>query len=142
MFKLNIYISTIVFMMVGNLLFAERGMSGVYTVGSVGNFPTLKAFFDSVNVSVVDDTIYTDTMDNITDTSNAVLNAVNYNGDLKPIRIYSSSGGFVISGNISDLLIDLNGVDYVIFDLSGVYFLRYTNEATTQEIKRVVKQYN
>ncbi len=86
------------------------------TVGTGGDYTTLKAAFDAINAGSITGTITLEIISNTTETASAVLNesgtgSANYNGVfIHPTGIYE------VSGNLNGPLVDLNGADKVIID--------------------------
>lgn len=85
----------------------------VFTVGSGGNYSTLKTVFDAINAG----TITLQIISNTTETATATLNAsgsgpANYSS----VLIYATGAGYSISGNIANPLVNFNGADNVVID--------------------------
>ncbi|MGA9115818.1 MAG: BNR-repeat neuraminidase N-terminal domain-containing protein, partial [Bacteroidota bacterium] len=100
-------------------------IAGAVTIGATpgpegtppGTFANIKAFFDSVNASIVTGNITASIISNIAETATATLNAVNYDAfGPYSILIQPSGGSWADTGSIAGALIDLNGADYVKFD--------------------------
>ena len=87
------------------------------TVGTAGNYPTLKAAFDAINTGAITGSITLQIISSTTETVSAALNA-NGSGSASytSVFIYPTGTGYVISGSVSGPLIDLNGADSVTFD--------------------------
>lgn len=88
-----------------------------YTVGSSGNYTTLKAAFDAINAGTITGVITLQIISSTTETATASLNAsgtglANYNS----VLIYATGAGYSISGSIANPLITLNGADNVVID--------------------------
>lgn len=94
-------------------------ISGSWTIGTGGNYPTLREFFNFINSCQVNENIVGNVISNITDNNSAVLNAVNYVGGPWQIRIQPHNGNWVLSGSVAGPLVDLNGADYIVFDGNG-----------------------
>ncbi len=96
-------------------------ISGDFTVGTGGDYETLKAAFDDINAQVVDGDInLTILASGTTETASAVLNAVAYEGGPWTITIKPAEGATpTITGAIGGALVKLNGADYVVIDGSN-----------------------
>ena len=87
------------------------------TIGSSGDYTTLKAAFDAINSGNITGTIFLQITGNIVETSSAVLNASGSgSANYTTVRIYPTVTGCTISGNLATALIDLNGADNVSID--------------------------
>ncbi|WP_395064145.1 hypothetical protein [Flavobacterium sp.] len=87
------------------------------TVGSGGNYATLKAAFDAINAGSITGAITIQIVSSTIEPAMASLNAsgtglANYNS----VLIYATGTGYSIGGNIANPLINLNGADNVIID--------------------------
>lgn len=87
------------------------------TIGSGGNYATLKLAFDAINAGNITGAITLQIISSTTETAMASLNAsgtglANYSS----ILIYATGTGYVISGAINNPLINLNGADNVVID--------------------------
>ncbi|MFM8438333.1 MAG: hypothetical protein ACKOAX_07650, partial [Candidatus Kapaibacterium sp.] len=91
---------------------------GTRTVGTGGDFPTLRAAFDAINNGQVTCDVILSVISNTTETASCVLNAVNY-GSGGPYRIIiRPAAGTVdtIGGNVAGPLVNLAGASRVIID--------------------------
>ena len=112
-------------------------ISGSRTIGTGGDFTTLKGFFDYVNGSILNGPLTGNIISALTEASSAVLNAVNYSGGPWQILITSSGGSWVVSGAIAGPLVDLNGANYIVFDgLSKT--LTFRNTSTSGQTFRFI----
>jgi|GEM_PF-2691768 len=96
--------------------------AGTHTVGTVGGeFATLQAAFDKINLSVVNgDVTLTILASGTTETASAVLNAISYDGGPYSITIKPDVGATpAITGAITGAIIKLNGADRVVIDGSN-----------------------
>jgi hypothetical protein len=87
------------------------------TVGSGGNYTTLKTAFDAINAGTLTGAITFQIISNTTETATASLNGsgtglANYSS----VFIYPTGSGYTIGGNISTPLITLSGADNVVID--------------------------
>ena len=87
------------------------------TVGTGGNYATLKLAFDAINAGTITGTITLQIISSTTETAMATLNSsgtglANYSS----VLIYATGTGYSISGAISNPLINLNGADNVVID--------------------------
>ncbi|TDO68069.1 hypothetical protein EV143_1221 [Flavobacterium chryseum] len=87
------------------------------TVGTGGNYTTLKAAFDALNSGVVTGVVTIQIISNTSENAMAALNAsgtglANYSS----LLIYATGSGYSISGNIANPLVSLNGADNVTID--------------------------
>ncbi|WP_309641009.1 hypothetical protein [Flavobacterium sp.] len=87
------------------------------TVGTGGNYATLKAAFDAINAGTITGLVTLQIISSTTETAMASLNAsgtglANYSS----VLIYTTGTGYSISGAISNPLINLNGADNVVID--------------------------
>jgi hypothetical protein len=98
-------------------------LSGTYTVGTtLGTFPTLKAAFDSINVSVLQgDVTLSFLAEGTTEVETANLEQVNYgSGGPYTITITPAAGASpTIRGNVFGFVMKFNGADNVIIDGSN-----------------------
>ena len=87
------------------------------TIGSSGNYSTLKSAFDAINAGTVSGAITLQIIGSTTEIASAVLNASGIgSASYTSITIYPTTSGLTISGNLSSPLIDLNGADNVTID--------------------------
>ncbi|MCX6247165.1 MAG: hypothetical protein NTW10_05480 [Bacteroidetes bacterium] len=87
------------------------------TVGSGGNYATLKAAFDAINTGTITGSINLQVISNTTETASASLNASGSgSANYSSVTIYPTGSGYTISGNLNTPLIDLNGADNLILD--------------------------
>jgi hypothetical protein len=111
-------------------------LSGDYYIGSGQTYPTLKSFFDAINLGHLISAITGNITSDITEEATATLNPVHYDaGGPYTITIRPSGDArdaHVVSGNIDGALVDLNGADRVIFDgdIHGERILTFRNENT------------
>lgn len=98
----------------GNLCYSQI----IKTVGNSGaNYSSLKAAFDAINAGTITGSITLQIINNTTETASAVLNASGSgSASYSSVRIYPTSSGLSITGNIAAPLIDLSGADSVIID--------------------------
>ena len=87
------------------------------TVGSGGNYATLKGAFDAINNGTISGDITLKIISSISDNNSAVLNAsgsglANYTS----ILIYPTGSGYALSGTVAGPMIHLNGADNVQMD--------------------------
>jgi hypothetical protein len=87
------------------------------TVGTGGNYTTLKAAFDAINSGVVTGVVTIAIISSTTETAMASLNAsgtglANYSS----VLLYATGSGYSVSGNIDNPLVSLNGADNVTID--------------------------
>ena len=96
----------------------SSGLSGTKTVGSGGDYPTLKAAFDAINANGLSGDLYLAIISDIIETSQAVLNQwVDCAGNSNySVTIYPSGSARTISGNFGNFLVILNGADHVTID--------------------------
>ncbi len=89
----------------------------IKTVGTSGNFSTLKGAFDAINNGTLSGAITLQIISNTTESSTATLNASGtQSANYTSVVIYPTGSGFSISGNLAFPLIDLNGADNVTID--------------------------
>ncbi len=96
-------------------------LAGEFTVGTGGDYETLKGAFDDINLNVVAGEItLTILASGTTETASAVLNAVAYQGGPWTITIKPEAGATpTITGAIGGALVKLNGADHVVIDGSN-----------------------
>ncbi|MGC9330813.1 MAG: GEVED domain-containing protein [Bacteroidales bacterium] len=96
----------------------SSGLSGTYTVGTAGDYTTLKAAFDDINVYGLSGDTYLKVISNTTETAEASLNEwVDCAGNSGyTVTIYPTGATRTISGNIATSLVTLNGADNVTID--------------------------
>jgi hypothetical protein len=87
------------------------------TVGTGGNYTTLKAAFDAINSGAVTGAVTIAIISSTTETATASLNAsgtglANYSS----VLLYATGSGYSISGAIDNPLVTLNGADNVTID--------------------------
>jgi hypothetical protein len=137
-------------------IFPQNVNADTYTVGSGGNYATLKAAFDAINAGTITGAITLQIIDNTTETASAVLYASGGSTSYTSVNIYPTLTGLTISGNLAAPLIDLNGADNVTIDgrvyatgstkdltitntstsaTSGTSTIRYINDATSNTVK-------
>ena len=87
------------------------------TIGSGGDYTTLKSAFDAINAGTLTGTITLQIIGSTTETGNSKLNA-NGNGsaNYSSLLIYPTGSGYSISGNLGSSLVDLNAASYVTID--------------------------
>ena len=89
----------------------------IKTVGTGGNYLTLKSAFDAINSGTITGSITLHIVSGTTETATATLNASGSGScNYSSLTIYPTGSGFVIDGNIPTPLIDFNGADNVVFD--------------------------
>ncbi|NVO18418.1 MAG: T9SS type A sorting domain-containing protein [Bacteroidetes bacterium] len=101
------------------LLFCIEMLQGqtVKTIGTGGNFATLKAAFDAINAGSITGNITLTLVSSTTEAATAKLNASGSgSASYSSVTIYPTGTGFSISGNLALPLIDLNGADNVTID--------------------------
>ncbi|TCN58908.1 hypothetical protein EV142_103355 [Flavobacterium circumlabens] len=87
------------------------------TVGTGGNYTTLKAAFDAINSGVVSGVVTIQIISSTTETAMASLNASATGlASYSSVLIYATGSGYSISGNIANPLVSLNGADNVTID--------------------------
>ena len=87
------------------------------TVGTGGNYTTLKSAFDAINAGTITGTITLQIISNTTETASAVLNSSGTgSASYTSVTIYPTTSGLSISGSLTTPLIDLNGADNVTLD--------------------------
>jgi hypothetical protein len=87
------------------------------TVGSGGNYTTLRAAFVAINSGTITGAITLQIISGTTETGSNVLNASGAgSANYTSITIYPTGSGYTISGNLASPLIDLNGADNVTID--------------------------
>ncbi|MDP2423181.1 MAG: hypothetical protein Q8M23_02435, partial [Bacteroidales bacterium] len=88
------------------------------TVGSGGNYTTLKGAFDAINAGTITGTIILHIISNTTETATAVLNASGTgSANYSAVAIYpTGTGGWTITGSLTAPIINLNGADNVTID--------------------------
>lgn len=110
----------LLFVLSGNLTLnaLSANADATKTVGSGGDYSTLKAAFDAINSGSVTGAITLQIIGSTTETASAVLNASGTGGaNYSSVVIYPTSSGLSISGNINyDPLISLYGADNVTID--------------------------
>ncbi|MCK9421667.1 MAG: T9SS type A sorting domain-containing protein [Bacteroidales bacterium] len=87
------------------------------TVGTSGDYTTLKAAFDDINAGFITGDIIIQIISSITETASAVLNASGSgSASYTSVNIYPTTTGYTISGYLAFPLIDLNGADNITID--------------------------
>ncbi|MDD3077865.1 MAG: T9SS type A sorting domain-containing protein [Paludibacter sp.] len=87
------------------------------TIGSGGNFSTLKEAFDSINAGIITGEIELQLTGNTTETATATLNATGSgSASYSSIVLYPTTSGLSISGSIAGALISLDGTSNFIID--------------------------
>ncbi|MDD2387573.1 MAG: hypothetical protein PHP52_12420, partial [Bacteroidales bacterium] len=96
----------------------SSGLSGTYTVGSGGNYTTLKTAFDAINLNGLSGNTYLKVISNINNNSEASLNQwVDCAGNSGyTVTIYPTGATQTISGSNATSLVTLNGADKVTID--------------------------
>lgn len=95
----------------------SSGLSGIKTVGTGGDYSTLKLAFDDINANSLTGNLELQIISNITDNSEASLNPWNNCGNnAYTVTIYPTGTTRTISGSNAISLITLNGADHVMFD--------------------------
>ena len=96
----------------------SSGLSGTYTVGTAGDYATLKAAFDDINSFGLSGNTFLEVISNITETAEASLNewvdCAGVSG--YTVTIYPTGATRTISGNIATSLVTLNGADKISID--------------------------
>ncbi|GEM_PF-1336426 len=103
--------------------------AGTYSIGATpgpalnppGMFATVKAFFDTLNASVLTGSVVGELISNTTETATAALNAVAYDaGGPYTVTLKPAAGSVdTVSGSLATSIIKLNGADYVTIDGSN-----------------------
>ncbi|OFY37437.1 MAG: hypothetical protein A2W91_15100 [Bacteroidetes bacterium GWF2_38_335] len=103
---------------VATLTIITSGLTGIKTVGTAGDYTTLKAAFDAINANGLSGDLQLQIISNITETAEASLNqwtdcsgAGGYN-----VTIYPTGATRTISGNLATSVVTLNGADRVTID--------------------------
>lgn len=87
------------------------------TVGSGGDYSTLKLAFNAINAGTLTGAITLQITSSVTDNNSAALNASGSGGaSYTSVNIYPTVSGVILSGNTTSPLIDLNGADNVTID--------------------------
>jgi hypothetical protein len=87
------------------------------TVGSGGNYTTLRAAFVAINSGTITGAITLQIISGTTETASNVLNASGTgSANYTSVTIYPTGSGYTISGNLTAPLIDLNGADNITID--------------------------
>jgi hypothetical protein len=133
----------------------------VRTVGTGGNYTTLKAAFDAINAGTITGVIELQIISDITETASATLYQSGYTGgggtaSYSSVKIYPTATGLTISGNLAAPLINLFNADYVTIDgrvnaqgetkdltitntstssTTGTSTIRFINDATNNTVK-------
>jgi len=89
------------------------------TVGSGGNYATLKAAFDAINAGTITGAITLQIISNTTETATASLNVSGGSVSYTSVLIYPTATGYTISGNINTPLITLNGANNITIRWKG-----------------------
>ncbi len=99
------------------ILFSFSLYSTTKTVGTGGDYTTLKAAFDAINSGSITGAIKLEIISSTTETATATLNASGSGGaNYMSVTIYPNAAGYTISGNLNNPLIYLNGADHVVID--------------------------
>ncbi len=86
----------------------------VKTVGSGGDYATLKAAFDAINAGTVTGSITLQIISSITDNNTAALSASGTgSANYTSVLMYPTASGYTLSGSVLNPLIALNGADNV-----------------------------
>jgi hypothetical protein len=116
----------------------SSGLSGTYTVGTAGDYATLKAAFDDINAFGLSGNTFLEVISNVTETAEASLNEwVDCAGNSNyTVTIYPTGSTRTVSGNIPTSLVTLNGADKVTIDgrldMTGTAnSLVFSNSSTT-----------
>jgi hypothetical protein len=87
------------------------------TVGSGGNYTTLRAAFVAINSGTITGAITLQIISSTTETGSNVLNASGTgSANYTSVTIYPTGSGYTISCNLTVPLIDLNGADSITID--------------------------
>ena len=87
------------------------------TVGTGGNYTTLKAAFDAINAGMITGTVTVQIISNTVETATAALNSSGTGlANYTTILIYATGSGFTVGGNVANPLITFNGADNVTID--------------------------
>lgn len=99
------------------MLIAPIRAQTIRTVGTSGNYTTLKAAFDAINAGGITGNIELRIISSTTETATASLNASGSgSASYLSVTVYPVGSGYSISGNINGALINLNGARNVTFD--------------------------
>ena len=103
---------------------------------TTGTYNTIKAAFDKINDGTHQGTITITLYGSTTETATAVLNASGGSASYTSAKLYPTSSGYSVSGNLAAPLIDLNGADNVTIDgrvnaLGSTKDLVITNTSTS-----------
>lgn len=93
----------------------------IKTVGTGGDYGTLKAAFDAINAGTITGEIELQIVSSTTESATATLYQSGYTGgggtsDYSSVKIYPTSAGISISGGSNTPMIEINGADNVTFD--------------------------
>jgi hypothetical protein len=87
------------------------------TVGSGGNYTTLRAAFVAINNGAITGAITLQIISGTSETGSNILNASGTgSANYTSVTIYPTGSGYTISGSLAAPLIDLNGSDNVTID--------------------------
>lgn len=101
------------------VLFYTQQTAGqtIRTVGTGGNYATLKLAFDAVNAGTITGDIELQIVSSISDNNAAVLNASGVGAaSYTSVNIYPTVSGVLIEGNLIGAIIRLEGADNVTID--------------------------
>jgi len=139
----------------------SAGAQTIKTVGTGGDYGTLKAAFDAINAGTITGDIELQIVSSTTETATATLYQSGYTGgggtsSYSSVKVYPTSNGISISGDLAAPLIDLNGADNLTIDgrvnatgstksleisnynnsnTSGTSTIRFINDATFNNIR-------
>ena len=92
-------------------------LSVTKTVGTAGDYATLKAAFDDVNNGTLTGDVVLQIISNTTESAIASLQASGTgSANYSSVYIYPTGSGYTISANIDTPIIELNGADFVTID--------------------------
>ncbi len=114
--KLIINLTLVIFVILLHLQNANA-LTTTKTVGTGGDFITLKAAFDAINAGTVTGDITLQIIGSTTETTYAMLNASGTgSASYTSIVIYPTGSGYSITGNLGSTLYELNGAKNVTLD--------------------------
>ncbi|MCX6308171.1 MAG: hypothetical protein NTY32_04815, partial [Bacteroidia bacterium] len=103
--------------MIGTGFSATLKAQTIRTVGSTGNYSTLKLAFDAINAGSITGAIELQVISSTTETATAALNASGSgSASYSTVSIYPTVASLTISGNLAAPIINLNDADNVTID--------------------------
>jgi hypothetical protein len=88
----------------------------IFTVGSGGNYSTLKTAFDAINAGIITRCMTLQIISNATETATALNASRSGLANYSSVLIYATGAGYSISGNIANPLLNFNVADNVAID--------------------------